>query len=180
MNERRFNGLIEKLRNPERLERLQIERVMAYSLAGIEVSNAVDVGTGTGVFAEAFHLRGCEVCAVDCNDNFLKVAAELVAGVEFSNAFAEKLPFVDASFDLVFMSHVLHETDDAEKALCEAFRVTAKRLAILEWPCVEQPVGPPLDHRMPLEKIKELGFAAGFSLCDVIQLKMMQLIIFDR
>ncbi|HMM61781.1 MAG TPA: PhoU domain-containing protein, partial [Candidatus Rifleibacterium sp.] len=61
MNERRFNGLITKLRNPERLERLQIDRVMAYSLAGIEVINAVDVGTGTGVFAEALLQRGVNV-----------------------------------------------------------------------------------------------------------------------
>ena len=37
MNERRFNGLITKLRNPERLERLQIDRVMAYSLAGTKL-----------------------------------------------------------------------------------------------------------------------------------------------
>ena len=180
MNERRFNGLITKLRNPERLERLQIDRVMAYSLAGIEVINAVDVGTSTGVFAEALLQRGVNVRAVDCNPEFLQVARELVPDAEFIEAPAEQLPFADKSCDLVFMGHVLHETDDAEKSLREAFRVTAKRLAILEWPCVEQPVGPPLDHRMPLEKIKELGFAAGFSICDVIQLKMMQLIIFDR
>ena len=51
MNERRFNGSVDKLRNPERLERLQLERVLAYSLAGVAVKDVVDVGTGTGVFA---------------------------------------------------------------------------------------------------------------------------------
>ena len=180
MNEKRFTGSIEKLRNPERSARLQVDRVVNYSLAGCKAARVLDVGTGTGLFAEAFHLRGCDVCAVDCNDNFLKVAAELVAGVEFSNAFAEKLPFADTSFDLVFMSHVLHETDDALQAMREAFRVTRHRLAVLEWPYIDQEIGPPLDHRMPAETIRQLGEQAGFSLCDQISLKVMHLSIFDR
>ncbi|KAF1082847.1 MAG: hypothetical protein GQF41_0614 [Candidatus Rifleibacterium amylolyticum] len=180
MNEKRFAGSIEKLRNPERSARLQVDRVLNYCFAGCNATRVLDIGTGTGLFAEAFHLRGCEVHGIDCNDNYLKVAAELVPGVEFSNAFAEKLPFADASFDLVLMSHVLHETDDALQAMREAFRVTRHRLAVLEWPYVDQEIGPPLDHRMPAEMIKQLGEQAGFSLCDQIMLKVMHLSIFDR
>jgi ubiquinone/menaquinone biosynthesis C-methylase UbiE len=180
VNERRFTGSIEKLRNPERSARLQVDRVVNYALAGCRAASVLDIGTGTGLFAEAFQMRGCQVHGIDCNDNYLKVAAELVAGVEFSNAFAEKLPFADASFDLVFMSHVLHETDDALQAMREAFRVTRHRLAVLEWPYLDQEIGPPLDHRMPAEAIMELGGQAGFSLCDQIRLKVMHLSIFDR
>ena len=180
MNERRFSGEIAKLRNPERLERLQVNRVLDYTLAGLSGRGAVDVGTGTGVFAEALHARGFQVHGVDCNSDFVGIARQLVPGVEFSVAAAEKLPFFDQSCDLVFMGHLLHETDDAEAAMCEAFRVTRQRLAILEWPYVDQPVGPPLAHRIPLDKIRDLGIKAGFTSCDVIQLKVMQLVIFDR
>jgi ubiquinone/menaquinone biosynthesis C-methylase UbiE len=180
MNEKRFTGAIEKLRNPERSARMQLDRVIAYSLSGCDVARVLDIGTGTGLFAEAFKARGFEVCGIDCNDQYLQVARELVAGVEFSNAFAEKLPFADLSFDLVFMSHVLHETDDSLQAMREAFRVTRKRLAVLEWPYCKQEIGPPLDHRMPSETIKQLGEQAGFALCDQIQLKLMHLSIFDR
>lgn len=180
MNERRFVGSIDKLRNPERVARLQVERVIDYSLAGCKANDVLDIGTGTGLFAEAFHLRGCRVCGVDCNDSFLEVAAELVKGVDFKNSVAEELPFADGSFDLVFMSHVLHETDDAALAVSEAFRVTRRRLAVLEWPHMYQEIGPPLDHRIPADEIKKLGLQAGFSLCDQITLKIMQLTIFDR
>lgn len=180
MNERRFHGEVEKLRSVERRERLQIDRVVDYSLAGLPAKSVLDVGTGTGLFAEAFKKRGLAVRGVDCNADFVSIASELVSGVDFVVAPAEKLPCADASFDLVFMGHVLHETDDADQAVCEAFRVTRKRLAVLEWPYLDQQVGPPLDHRMSAEKIRELGERAGFTLCDVIQLKLMQLVIFDR
>lgn len=180
MNDRRFTGEIDKLRSAERRERLQIDRVINYALAGIDARDVVDVGTGTGLFAEAFQNRGLTVKAVDCNAEFLKIAAGLLPEVDFQQATAEKLPYDKGSCDLVFMGHVLHEADDAAMAMREAFRVTRHRLAVLEWPYLEQQVGPPLEHRMPVEKIKELGEQAGFTSCDVIQLKLMQLVIFDR
>ncbi|EKD84473.1 MAG: Methyltransferase type 11, partial [uncultured bacterium] len=138
MNEKVFTGSIDKLRNPERFERLQVDRVLNYSLAGCDVQSVLDIGTGTGLFAEAFFRRGCRVRGVDCNEDYLKVAAELVDGVEFSKALAEKLPFDNGSFDLVFMAHVLHEADDQVLAVREAYRVARRRLAVLEWPYLEQ------------------------------------------
>ncbi len=159
---------------------MQIDRVLAYSLAGYDCVRVLDVGTGTGLFAEAFRARGLEVCGVDCNDEFLKVAASLVEGVEFKNAMAEALPFADVSFDLVFMAHLLHEADDPLQVLREALRVTRRRLAVLEWPCIAQEFGPPVNHRISAERIKHLGEQAGFSLCDQIQMQVMHLSIFDR
>lgn len=180
MNEKRFAGDISRLRSPERQARLQPEKVLAYSLAGMDVRSVLDVGSGTGLFAELFLKAGVNVKGVDCNPEFVKIASELVPAVDFKVAVAEKLPFDNGQFDLVFMGHLLHETDDPEKAVKEAFRVCRKRLAVLEWPYFEQEVGPPLEHRISLEKIKEFGKKAGFTECDVIQLRLMQLVILDR
>jgi len=180
MNEKVFNGPIEKLRDTGRVERLQVERVLDYTLAGCDVRKVLDIGTGTGLFAEAFFRRGCRVRGIDWNNEFLRVAAELVPGAEFSNAVAEKLPFDNGSFDLIFMAHVLHESDDAALAVREAYRVARRRLAVLEWPYLKQAIGPSLDHRMAAETIIRLGEDAGFSICDQIRLKFMQLTIFDR
>jgi ubiquinone/menaquinone biosynthesis C-methylase UbiE len=168
------------LRSAERRERLQIDRVVGYCLAASSVETVLDVGTGTGLFAEAFQAQGLKVRAVDCNQTIHDAAASLVPGVDFRQASAEKLPFDKGQFDLVFMGHLLHETDDAAAAMAEAFRVSRRRLAVLEWPYIDQEIGPPLAHRMPLEKITSLGVRAGFALYDVIQLKLMQLVIFDR
>ncbi|GAB4271323.1 MAG: hypothetical protein Kow0029_08880 [Candidatus Rifleibacteriota bacterium] len=180
MNDKIFHGSIEKLRSQERRERLQIERVSNYCLCGQEIASVLDVGTGTGLFAEQFFRLGLKVKGIDCNEEFLKIAKEYVPGAEFKCAVAEKIPFDNSSFDLVFMGHVLHEVDDAEKAVSEAFRVARKRLAVLEWPYVEQSFGPPLEHRMKEEKVVELGNNAGFTCCDRISMRYMMLYIFDK
>lgn len=180
MNEKVFNGAVEKLRSSERREKLQIERVINYSLAGIEAVSALDIGTGTGLFAEAFANRGLKVKAVDCNLEFLELAESLAPSVEFKKAAAEKLPFDKASFDLVFMGHVLHEADDPLKAMQEAHRVLKKRLVILEWPHRQEDSGPPLDHRMTAEQIRSLATKAGFSICDLIHLRFMHLYILEK
>ena len=58
---RRFQGEPDRLRAPDRLARMEVPRVAALSTEGITVESALDVGTGTGVFAEAFAAQGIAV-----------------------------------------------------------------------------------------------------------------------
>lgn len=180
MNEKRFSGEPERLRRTERRTLLEIDKVVDHLLSGQKISSVLDVGTGTGLFAEEFALRQLKVTGVDCNHKYLKIADEMVSDGIFKQAVAEALPFAKASFDLVFMGHVLHETDDPQKAVDEAFRVSRKLFAVLEWPYLEQEKGPPLHHRIRSQQIKDYGLAAGFAHCDLIELKHMHLFIFNR
>jgi ubiquinone/menaquinone biosynthesis C-methylase UbiE len=177
MHERRFNREIERLRDPERIARLEVERVVQVTLEGLkEVRAVLDVGTGSGVFAEQFAARGLQVTGLDANLEMLPVARGYVPLGTFQEGTAEKLPFPDGSFDLVFMGLLLHETDDGLAALREAHRVVLKRVAILEWPYEEGSFGPPLEHRLPLEKITQLAKQAGFK--DVQQIRLQNLVFY--
>lgn len=180
MNERVFSGDIARLRSPERRERLQISRVLNYCRSGIDLKSVLDVGSGTGLFAEAFAAEGFRVKGVDLNPDFLKIAQELVPGAEFRVAEAENLPFDKGSFDLVFLGHVLHEADDPARALREAARVCRRRVAVLEWPYIDQQIGPPLDHRISEQRVMQLATDAGFADIDQIRLKLMVLYILDK
>jgi ubiquinone/menaquinone biosynthesis C-methylase UbiE len=172
MNERRFNREIERLRDPDRIARLEVERVVQLTLEGLkEVGTMLDVGTGSGLFAEQFGARGLQVTGLDANPEMLPVARSYVPSGTFQEGVAEKLPFPDGSFDLVFMGLLLHETDDLLAALHEAHRVALKRVAILEWPYEEQSFGPPLEHRLPLEKITLFAQQAGFKCVQQIRLQ---------
>ena len=72
MHEKRFDGGIERLRAPERVARLEVERVVDLCLEGVEIKNVLDVGTGSGLFAGAFFERGLEVAGIDAKCRFFR------------------------------------------------------------------------------------------------------------
>jgi ubiquinone/menaquinone biosynthesis C-methylase UbiE len=163
MHEKRFDGEIERLRAPERVRRLEVERVVSLCLDEAGLDNMLDIGSGSGLFAEAFSRQGLQVSGVDVNPAMLAAAREFVPLGDFREGIAEALPYPDASFDLVFLGLVLHESDEPLKVLQEARRVCRKRVCTLEWPYRDEEFGPPLAHRLAPTQIKELALQAGFD-----------------
>jgi len=181
VHERRFNREIDRLRDPDRIARLEVERVVDLALENLkQVQTVLDVGTGSGLFAEQFAALGLQVAGLDANPEMLLAAREHVPEGTFQEGIAEKLPFPDGSFDLVFMGLLLHETDDILAALKEARRVARQRLAILEWPDEEQTFGPPREHRLAHERIVTLAKRAGFDQVNHVRLSNLVLYRFDE
>lgn len=181
MHERRFNQEIEWLRDPERVAHLEVERVVKLALGDLKnIHTVLDIGTGSGLFAEQFAAKGLQVTGLDANPDMLSAAQQFVPSGTFREGVAEKLPFQDGVFDLVFMGLLLHETDDIEAALKEAHRVSLKRLAILEWPDEDQSFGPPREHRLSYEKIALLAEQTGFKEVNPMRLDNMVLYLMDR
>ena len=174
-HERRFQGGIERLRSPQRLELLEVGRVADAATEGMSLVNVLDVGTGSGIFAEEFARRGYAVTGIDPNPEMLNAAREFVPTGTFGEGTAEKIPLQDKSFDLVFLGHVLHETDDMAKALTESKRCAKERVVILEWPYRKDESGPPLEHRLTTEEILAAATSVGFSRMETIQLNHMVL-----
>lgn len=179
-HDKRYGGGVEKLRRPERLELLELGRVMQLCLEGGACRSVLDVGTGSGVFAEAFAGRGLEAAGCDVNEALLEEARKQVPGAAFVAGAMERLPYEDGSFDLVFLGHVLHETDDVDRALAEARRVARVRVAILEWPFREEELGPPLAHRLRPEQVEERARAVGFGSVERRELCHMELFLLGR
>lgn len=179
MSDKRYNDKIEKLRDPERIARYEMDRLISLCLEGIEVANVLDVGTGSGVFAEAFVKQGLEVAGSDINPEMIAAAKEFVPAGRFTIAPAEKMPFEDQSFDLVFMANVFHEVDDQVGTLMEAKRIAKKRIAIMEHPYKLQLFGPPLHHRLRPKKIREFALQAGLDDMNIVELKNVNLYLLD-
>lgn len=123
MHKKRFSGSIVNLRSPERVKHLEVQRVISLCLENVSIQSILDVGTGSGLFAEAFSEHGLEVSGVDANQEMRITARSYVPKGDFRGGTAELLPYPDQSFDLIFLGLVLHETDDPLKALKEALRV---------------------------------------------------------
>jgi len=162
MHEKRFHGDPARLRSARRRELLAVDLVVARSLEG-GARSVLDVGTGSALFAEAFAARGARVAGIDADLGMIRAAAGFAPRAAFCVADAEALPCRDGAFDLVFLGHLLHETDEPLRALREAKRAARLTVAILEWPYRAEEDGPPLEHRLRPEAIEALARSAGFS-----------------
>jgi len=175
MNERRFQGKAARLHAAERVASLEVDQVVALALEGLTATTVLDIGTGTGIFAEAFARLGLKATGIDANPDLLRVARSRLPSAQFCEGTAENLPFEDVSFDLAFLGHLLHEVDVPLDALKEARRVARGRVVVLEWPYRAEKQGPPLDHRLRPETILSLADTADFHGGDRIKLKHMEL-----
>lgn len=98
----------------------------AANLAGHE--RVLDLGTGAGHTALALARGAREVVGVDVTPEMVAVAREQaralgVTNATFEEADATKLPYADASFDVVVSRHSAHHFADPMTALHEARRV---------------------------------------------------------
>ena len=159
---------------------LEVGRVVDLCLGGAVAASVLDVGMGSGVFAEEFDRRGLRVTGVDVNPEMIEAARRYVPQGTFLEAPADALPFDDGAFDLVYLGHVLHEVPDPVRALTEARRVARARVAVLEWPYVAGEFGPPLEHRLRDEAIQTFAHEAGFARVEHHALTHMSLYLLDR
>jgi ubiquinone/menaquinone biosynthesis C-methylase UbiE len=149
---------------------LEVDRVVRLSLEGLSVGSVLDVGTGTGIFAEAFTRLGMRATGIDTDEAMLATAQHHVPEAVFSQAPAEAIPFEVGAFDLVFLGHVLHETDSQLDALREARRVARQRVTVLEWPYQLQAYGPPLRCRLRPQAVEQMAAEAGYGSVETIRL----------
>jgi ubiquinone/menaquinone biosynthesis C-methylase UbiE len=162
-DERRFHGEPDRLRSDERRALLEVERVIALSIEGLGLGRMLDVGTGTGIFAEGFLAKGFEVVGIDANDAMLNVARRLLPEAEFMQARAGAIPYGNGEFELSFLGLLLHEVDDPVQVLREARRVSRSRVVVLEWPRASDGHKPPLEHRLSVERVLDFAKQAGLE-----------------
>src|SRR5574341_1433432 len=93
MHDRRYTGEIERLRSPQRLERLEVERVVGLCLEGLSAHSLLDVGTGSGLFSEKFAEKGLKPAGVDANFGMIQAARDYLPHIPLSQAIAEELPY---------------------------------------------------------------------------------------
>jgi SAM-dependent methyltransferase len=94
-----------------------------YELLPRAAAKTLDVGCGEGRVTRELGRRGHDAVGVDVAPRLVELARVRDPGGEFRVADAERLPFDDASFDLVVAFNVLMSVDVPARAIDEAARV---------------------------------------------------------
>lgn len=84
----------------------------------------LDVATGTGDLAASMaKIAGAKVTALDLSPEMLVLARKKYPEISFLEGYAEKLPFNNASFDIVSAGFGVRNFEDLEKGMQEFHRV---------------------------------------------------------
>jgi ubiquinone/menaquinone biosynthesis C-methylase UbiE len=102
-----------------------------------------------------------------------KLGSATITNVACSPGAASATGLPGKSCDLILMAYIWHELDDISDVLAEANRIlrTKGRIAVLDWrPDVQQPPGPPLDHRISQEDTAKGLIGAGFQVSSISEI----------
>lgn len=116
---------IEQLSSGRRAYAPWMADALAYeSTAGLDV---LDVGCGQGIDLVEYASAGARATGIDLTPHGIELARRHAEAKELNvtavEGDAERLPFDDASFDVVASNGVLHHTPDMPAALREVYRV---------------------------------------------------------
>ena len=106
----------------------RVAREAALAAAGTPSPRVLDLGCGTGALSELLlaALPGCSLTGVDLSPRMVGRARSRLSGrAEVVPGDAERLPFHDASFDLVVCNDSFHHYPDPARAAFQAWRVLA-------------------------------------------------------
>ena len=156
----------------------------------------LELGCGPGDVAIQLAAVSAEVTGIDFSENMIEIARARFPELAFEVADAEKLPFKDASFDVVVSNYTAHHFARPQEVFEEARRVLRPdgRLAVImpiqseqmsfasvmsaifeEIPPEESPGGPLLNATDPSE-LTDLIEAAGFkNVCGEKRIKPVEL-----
>ncbi len=138
--------------------------------AFVEVSTServLDVGTGTGVVAQAAAEAGADVVGIDASVGMLEVGRRERPTIRFAAAEAIDLPFGDGIFDIVTGSFVLSHFRRYDTALFDISRVLRPggRVALTSWSDVKDDLqatwGELLGSVVPQEMLEPVWAAAA-------------------
>lgn len=168
-------GKLEKLNDPGRFTTLDPD-VIWPAVAFEAPATIVDLGAGTGLFAEAFAARepGAVVFAVDSEPAMTAWMREHRAGsadgrLAVVDSTETSVPLPGACADVVTMINLHHELADALATYTEALRLLRPggRVLVVDWAPTDTPKGPPLAVRATADTLRHHLEAAGFTDVDV-------------
>ncbi len=147
-----------------------------------EKGRLLDIGPGNGLYVRYFRGRGFQVDCVDIDPKLRPEFVELGCKFEVADLRTAPVPYPDASFDIVWCSHVIEHMPDVHRFACDLHRLVkpggyvilrTPDLRRIGWQFWHDPTHLQPFIKLSLEKIVRLGgFESVFcSNCDLPEIK---------
>ena len=161
-----------KLDNPRRKELMPRDKIV--SLLGIKAGQQVlDVGCGIGfltlpaakLVSDTGFVYGVDIQEAMLVEALARSKQEKLFNIAWILTHPDKITLPSASVDCAMLGVVAHEAPDLEQMLAECRRVLRQggRIGIVEWNQTFTEMGPPLDHRLKPETLKDTLIKLGFG-----------------
>jgi ubiquinone/menaquinone biosynthesis C-methylase UbiE len=132
-----------------------------------------DIGCGPGYFALPLAKKVKKLYAIDLEEKMLNVCRERakqenLENIEFLKSEESKIPLEDNSVDVVLLANIYHELHHPKEFLNELKRILKEngKVIVMDWHPVPSPSGPPLEERIPEEKVLQEIQKEGFQLLE--------------
>jgi SAM-dependent methyltransferase len=161
---------LDKLNDPVRMARMEPLRI--WTAAGIaNPAVVVEIGAGTGIFAEAFanFAPSVKVYAVDTEARMIQWmerhrAPKLHGRLVPVLATDTMVPLPDGTADAAFMIDLHHELSSPDATYAEVYRLLApgRKVVVVDWRKDNEPGGPPQEIRVSEAEIAATLERTGF------------------
>jgi len=173
MHRSSVKDLAERFESPERDAYQQPQKVLELlgDIAGLTI---MDIGAGSGYFSVKLAEKGAKVIAADVDDEFQGLLKERIAKNNIKNIETRKIPYDSPDLkveevDIVLMVNTYHHIEDRPDYFMKVKKGTKPQgvLVIIDFFKSEIPVGPPLDHKLPIDVVVNELKKAGYTSFDV-------------
>lgn len=130
-------------------------------LAPEERRTALEIGSGTGYFTVVLARYFQKVYGVEVSTDMAEYLEKRLKdeGIKNVGLIVDKKPQIDFEVDLAFFANVLHEVNDPESYL----DYLAKMVIVIDWKKEQTSYGPPIDARIPEERIIDMLESRGYK-----------------
>nr|WP_299339638.1 class I SAM-dependent methyltransferase [Allomuricauda sp.] len=173
MHKSSVDDLIKRFESKERDEYQQPERVLD-NLGDIQNQTIIDIGAGSGYFSVKLAEKGANVIAADVDTEFQEFIRKRIHENDLSNIETRKIPFDspglgEQEVDKVLIVNTYHHIENRPEYFKKVKYGTKTdgELIIIDFFKVETPVGPPVDHKIAIDKVINELKAAGYQSFNV-------------
>ena len=173
MHQKPVEELIKNFESPERDAYQQPAKVLAY-LGDISGKKIMDIGAGSGYFSVKLAENGANVIAADVSEEFQEALKKRIEDNQLKNIELRKIPFespnlADGEVDMVLIVNTYHHIENRSDYFAKVKAGTKQtgELVLIDFFKTETPVGPPVDHKISIDKVIAELKEAGYSTFEV-------------